>query len=393
MGHLLGKFHKVTLSLSRKVNVTSVHNLLRHDQNRAKALMALGGAKEKGIFLEGAVINEQVENQAVSYIASVGVGSPPTIYSLVIDTGSSNTWVGASKAYVKTSTSTQTSSKVSVSYGSGSFSGTEFIDQVTLAAGLVIPEQLIGVASTSTGFDGVDGILPHIGPVGLTSGTLSPNTGTIPTVTDNLFKNSVISANTLGISIQPITQNNVVNGELTWGGTDSSKLTGSTNLTPLTTTSPASQFWGINQSIRYGTSTSILSSTAGIVDTERARLYSDLCFWNTRTTLVLIATDGFNKYTKATAAVFDSATGLLRITSAIAEPQVLPRSLNSAMGGAAGNIYLIIGDLCDEWLAIAAHGLDFINGYAFLERFYSVYDTANNRVGFATTPFTTAITN
>jgi cathepsin E len=63
------------------------------------------------------------------------------------------------------------------------------------------------------------------------------------------------------------------------------------------------------------------------------------------------------------------------------------------MGGAAGNIYLIIGDLCDEWLAIAAHGLDFINGYAFLERFYSVYDTANNRVGFATTPFTTAITN
>jgi cathepsin E len=69
--------------LSRKVNVTSVHNLLRHDQNRAKALMALGGAKEKGIFLEGAVINEQVENQAVSYIASVGVGSPPTICEFI----------------------------------------------------------------------------------------------------------------------------------------------------------------------------------------------------------------------------------------------------------------------------------------------------------------------
>jgi hypothetical protein len=33
------------------------------------------------------------------------------------------------------------------------------IDQVTLAQGLVIPSQSIGVASTSTGFQGVDGIL------------------------------------------------------------------------------------------------------------------------------------------------------------------------------------------------------------------------------------------
>ena len=35
----------------------------------------------------------------------------------------------------------------------------------------------------------------------------------------------------------------------------------------ITSTSPSSLFFGINQSIRYGTSTSILSNTAGIVDT------------------------------------------------------------------------------------------------------------------------------
>ena len=73
----------VTLALSRKVNVTSIHHLLRHDQNRAKALLALGRAKEEGIFLEDAVVNEQVDNQAVSYIASVGVGSPPTICTFI----------------------------------------------------------------------------------------------------------------------------------------------------------------------------------------------------------------------------------------------------------------------------------------------------------------------
>ena len=57
----------VTLPLSRRVNLTSAHNLLRHDQARAKALQA-----------RGAIINEPVDDQAVCYIASIGVGTPPT---------------------------------------------------------------------------------------------------------------------------------------------------------------------------------------------------------------------------------------------------------------------------------------------------------------------------
>jgi cathepsin E len=211
----------------------------------------------------------------VDYVASVGVGSPATQYSLLIDTGSSNTWVGAGKAYVKTSTSHTTSDTVAVTYGSGSFSGNEFIDQVTLASGLVIKSQSIGVATTSTGFDGVDGIL-GIGPVDLTSDTLSPDTSTlIPTVTDNLFSQGTITANEVSVSFEPATSDNQANGELTFGGTDSSKFTGSITFAPLTKTSPASEFWGINESITFG-STSILTSTAGIVDTG--------------TTLILIAT-------------------------------------------------------------------------------------------------------
>ena len=58
-------------------------------------------------------------------------------------------------------------------------------------------------------------------------GTLSPGTSTsIPTVTDNLSSAGSISANTIGISFQPTTSEEVLNGELTWGGTDSSKYTG-----------------------------------------------------------------------------------------------------------------------------------------------------------------------
>lgn len=47
----------------------------------------------------------------------------------------------------------------SVTYGSGDFSGNEFTDTVSLGGGLTITKQSIGVATSSDGFEGVDGIL------------------------------------------------------------------------------------------------------------------------------------------------------------------------------------------------------------------------------------------
>ncbi|KAG6865697.1 hypothetical protein C0993_007883, partial [Termitomyces sp. T159_Od127] len=160
---------QVKLPLARRLNVTSVHNLLRHDVARAKFLRARAEAKLSGTsdFDTRAVINEQVDNQAVTYIASIGVGSPATTYELLVDTGSSNTWVGATTPYFVTGTSVETDNLVSVTYGSGFFSGIEFIDTVTIANGLVIPEQSIGVALSSSGFEGTDGII-GIGPTDLT---------------------------------------------------------------------------------------------------------------------------------------------------------------------------------------------------------------------------------
>ncbi|KAJ7675325.1 aspartic peptidase domain-containing protein [Mycena rosella] len=295
--------------------------------------------------------------------ASVGVGSPATTYSLIVDTGSSNTWVGATQKYVVTSTSTKTTQAVSVSYGSGSFSGTEYTDQVTLASGLVISKQSIGVASTSSGFDG---------------GTLTKSTSTlIPTVTDNLFSQGTITSNLIGISFEPTTTEDDVNGSIAFGA-------------PIARSSPALSLlptrWAFFDTPKDGT-TSILASTAGIVDTG--------------TTLIYIATNAFTKYKSATGGVADANTGLLKITATqfaalknlnfviggvtyalTPNAQIWPRSLNTAIGGTASSIYLVVAD----WGSNSGEGLDFINGYAFLERFYSVFDTANKRVGFATTP-------
>jgi hypothetical protein len=86
---------------------------------------------------------------------------------------------------VQTSTSIFTGEGVSVEYGSGSFSGFEYLDQVTLSHSLVIKNQSIGVAEVSEGFSFVDGIL-GIGPTDRTEGTVAGSV-TVPTVTDNLF--------------------------------------------------------------------------------------------------------------------------------------------------------------------------------------------------------------
>ncbi|ORX91209.1 acid protease [Basidiobolus meristosporus CBS 931.73] len=249
---------------------------------------------------------------------------------------------------------------VSVTYGSGSFSGTEFSDTVTISPGLVVQSQSIGVASSSQGFTDCDGIL-GLGPVDLTLGTLSPSTGsTVPTVVDNLFSQGTIPSNVFSLSFEPSTSLTSTNGEITFGGTDSTKYTGSIAYAPITATSPARDFWGVDGSFRY----------AG--------------------------------------AVIDKATGLPKLTSAqfaklkslfvtiggttlelTANACIFPWALNIQIGGEAGGIYLAFGDLGSN----SGAGLDFVLGLTFLERFYSVYDADNKRVGFATTRFTHANTN
>ncbi|KAK7681605.1 hypothetical protein QCA50_015338 [Cerrena zonata] len=335
----------------------------RHSHEGTHQGGSTGGNNQGGTTSNDGV---DVTDAGVTYTASVGVGNPPTNYTLLIDTGSSNTWIGADKKYTKTSTSHSTGAKVNVSYGSGQFSGTEFTDTVTLSPGLVIAKQSIGVASTAQGFQGVDGIL-GIGPVDLTEGTVSDGKP-VPTVTDNLFAQGSISSNSIGIFYEPTTGTDAINGELAFGSVDSSKITGDGH--------------------------KILNSTAGIVDTG--------------TTLLLIATDAFKAYEKATGAKLDRETGLLTITEQqfknlqslffniggvtyefTANAQIWPRSLNSTIGGEEGKIYLVTSDLGSP----SGQGLDFIDGFAFLQRFYSVYDTGNAQVGLATTPFTDAETN
>ena len=52
-------------------------------------------------------------------------------------------------------------------------------------------------------------------------------TSHLPTVTDNLFTQGVITAHEVAVSFEPTQSESSTNGELTFGGTDSTKFTGS----------------------------------------------------------------------------------------------------------------------------------------------------------------------
>ncbi|KAG1799438.1 acid protease [Suillus plorans] len=367
-----------TLKLAVRINSYGIKNIAAADRARIQTLQAGGSS------------SISLTNNVTTYTADIGVGSPATYYTVLVDTGSSNTWIGANEAYAKTATSKDTGNTFSVQYGIGSVSGEEYTDTVTLNSDLVIENQSIGVASESSGMDGLDGIL-GVGPVDLTQGTVS-NTYEVATVTDNLYKQRTIGSEVLGVFFAPASSGDS-SGELTFGGYDTSKITGDVSYVPITSTSPANGYWGIDQSISYGPMP-ILDETAGIVDTG--------------TTLILLASDAFHRYQSATGATYNAEVGLLQISSDQYEKlsslyftiggvtyeltpnaQIWPRSLNSAIGGTTDGIYLVVSSTGTP----SGSGLDFTNGYCFLERFYSVFDTTNSRVGFATTQYTDATTN
>jgi len=74
----------ITLSFSKRVNTTSARNLLQNDRKRAMALMARAKTMQGDELTveETAIVSQPVDNQVVEYIASVGVGSPPTYCTL-----------------------------------------------------------------------------------------------------------------------------------------------------------------------------------------------------------------------------------------------------------------------------------------------------------------------
>ncbi|KAN0079925.1 Aspartic peptidase domain containing protein [Tylopilus felleus] len=329
-------------------------------------------------------------SSGLHFVVKVGVGNPVAYDRyLLVDTASPLTWI---KEYTETDTSELTGEKVSMGYGPPGtrvFEGSEYLDTVTLTPELAIPGQSIGsISPRSTGLDTFKfgGIL-GLGHVSRSRGSLDPNTNAlVPTVMNNLKSKGVIAEEVFSVYIPPSTGPGITDGKLIFGGIDTSLYKGELTYLPLTSTSPASQHWGIDlSSCTYGSNTIIKTPIAGFVDT------------GSRT--ILIPDDFFQVYVDAIPeAKFDTNVGLIEIPPSYAqrmEPlhfkfgdhtftldgnsQLLPQSRNKIWDGDAGKHYSSIRPIGH----VAGHGIDFVLGRPFLEKYYTVYDAERKQIGFA----------
>jgi len=198
---------------------------------------------------------------------------------------------------------------------------------------------------------------------------------------DNLYSQGSISTEVLGVYFKPESgaDTNDANGELTLGGTDTTKYTGALTYFPTLKSGSAAPYWGISiASFTYGTTT-LASAATGIVDTG--------------TTLIYIPTTAYNKFLSAAGGRTDSTTGLAVFTTKPTQnfgikfgtttytltpaQYLVPTAQYSYYGLSSGKYYAWINDG-------GSSGVNTIIGQKFLENYYSVFDTTNARIGFAT---------
>ncbi|KAG2075325.1 acid protease [Suillus decipiens] len=293
----------ITLPMTRRLAFSNITDLLRHDEAR---LAAFGEYSTHGprdadsnprryfVPLRPTDLGDTFSD----YTVNVKIGDSPTSYNLIVNSASAITWVGAGLPYLSR-TGVDTRQPVGVNYGYGSFQGTTFIDELKISdVDLTIHEMVFGVASTSQNI-AADGVL-GIGPESSGRGALQNfPLGTIQTATERLVLQGAMTRPIVSIFFQPLVENEVINGEICFGGTNTKKYNSPLTYTDVTTIAPSSQYWGINQGITFG-NIAILPTTAGVVDSGCNFLY--------------LATDAYERYRAATGGILNQANGLLQIT-------------------------------------------------------------------------------
>ncbi|KAG6332007.1 hypothetical protein ID866_7080 [Astraeus odoratus] len=323
------------------------------------------------------------------YAAYIGTSSA-SIYKLLVDTGSSYTWVGNSPVnpYVPGFAGKPTGQRVKITYDNDalSFTGMTHNDIVSLDNVLTINPQPIGVSDRPGVFDNpedYDGIL-GLGPTALTThiGEDSDPIPPIPTVVDSLYSQGTISHAVLGVYFMPYYNGD--GGELSFGNIDDTVLASGVHYVPVTNTLP---YWGVDASVRYRSNT-ILNPTAGIIDTGSSH--------------IKLASDALSIYLSDTGAILNPGGWYsltqdqynnLGILSFVIGGQDYDLSPNAQIFPRASpdeeRIFLIVG----EQRRIQDSGLDFTLGYPFVERYYIILNTSSSQIGIASTRYTYSTTN
>lgn len=193
---------------------------------------------------DGSIVINDYENS--QYYGEITLGTPSQKFDVIFDTGSADLWVasvncdsscGRHNKYDATKSSTYIANGTTfhIEYGSGPVSGYESVDTLNMG-GLVVKDQIFAEVTDVSGLGAAYKMGKFDGILGLAFGVLSVNK--VPTAFDNLVSQGLVTnaefAFYLGNSA-------LDKGELTLGGTDPAHYTGSITYVPLL----AATYWEI----------------------------------------------------------------------------------------------------------------------------------------------------
>mmetsp|Transcript_14199 Transcript_14199/g.26787 ORF Transcript_14199/g.26787 Transcript_14199/m.26787 type:complete len:370 (+) Transcript_14199:59-1168(+) len=307
------------------------------------------------------------------YYGEIAIGTPAQQFSVLFDTGSSNLWVPSSNCYsvacfthdtfknTKSSTYVKDGRALDIEYGSGSCKGTLGVDTVTWAGAQIKSvyfgemTSLPGVTWVASKFDGILGM-----------GWQAISEDNVPTVFDLMYKQQQVDGNSFSFYLSKTAGS--TDSRLVLGGVDTSLAKGSFNYVTL----QSDTYWQINiDSIAIGSTKVSATGIKGIVDTGTSLLVGDSKLVDKINALVgTVASDCSNlsqlKNANITIGgvnyVLTPSDYVLKVTSG-GQTQCQNGFQGMSVPSQLSNA-LILGDL-------------------FISTYYTHFDVAGNRVGFA----------
>jgi len=322
---------------------------------------------------EGSVVINDYQNS--QYYGEISLGNPEQKFEVIFDTGSSDLWVASSQCddscgrhakydSTKSSSYVQNGTIFEIQYGSGPVAGFESIDNMNMG-GLMVKSQEFAEVTDASGLGIAYKLGKFDGILGLAFPILSVNK--VPTAFQNVVDQGLVDSAEFAFYLGNSRRDK---GELVFGGYDTAHFTGDLTWVPL------------------------LSAT----------------YWEI--TMDAFAVGGTSYVSDGAKAIVDSGTSLLTgpsdVVAGIAE-QIGAKEIIAGeyMVGCdseklapiditiAGKVYTLDpadylipdGDEC----LFGMIGLDiprpsgplYILGDIFMRKYYTVFDTANERVGFA----------
>ncbi|KAL4207183.1 acid protease [Rhizopus microsporus] len=345
----------------------------------------------KAASFENRLVNAPLVNVDLAYLIDIEIGTPPQPFTLLLDTGSSSTWVpisgcGRYCGYplhtiepLKSSTFNATGTPFSIRYGEGFASGYYAQDTMTVN-GAVIPEVNFAVSDYNDGeltSDGADGIL-GIGPDRLSIYN-NPENKEYPTLVTTMYQKGVIAHQTFSVFFHPVTTSKRrINGEIVFGGVDAKHIIGDIKYAPITRRKEFGDYWAVDiQNIRIG---------------DIIKNYGDgiPAMVDTGSTLIYLPKDVVSTVFKDIEGVRRDVLGQYLVPCKVANLPNITLTLNNNDFVITPQQYVITSgamsiskDFCYTYIQESPSFVDAILGYGFLQQYVSVYDHENRRIGLA----------